>query len=113
MKRSTFIASLFAAPLLIKELIAAKPIDPRFVMGDYQPFKVHRREGLGLYEPVSNDSWIEFSVPMTRMNWEMQVTSDGNGFYKKFNFGKLPEFYNDHFRRTRKNGLIKLGKARR
>lgn len=42
MKRSTFLASLLAIPLAIKELCAEKAINTRSAIGRHNPFKVHR-----------------------------------------------------------------------
>ena len=96
MNRRDFIGALALAPLLVKEAIAVQ--NKRF-------------PGPGW---LQGESWIEFEVPMTKMNWEMQVTDIGDHTMKIYNKGVLPEFYNDQFRRSRrKNGLIKLGKASR
>jgi hypothetical protein len=91
MKRKTFITSLFISPLLIKEILSAKPIDIS-----------------------KKDAWIEFEVPYTRMNWQMKVTDIDEDTIKIFNNRVLPEFWKDPFGRYRnKKGLIKLRKARR
>lgn len=112
MNRRNFIGALFLAPLLVKEALAVQKKNRLFAVGDYQPFKPHRRLGLGLglYEKL-DPSYLEYEVSMTRMNWKMNVTDLGVNSYEMFGLS-LPEFYNDQFRRSRrKNGLIKLGKA--
>lgn len=113
MKRRNFIGGLLALPfvgkLLAKESgLFAPPVEEVvdclecYSNMDCPPGTVCRTvNGVSRCEPLEKcdcecdpepgrcvpaaDGYIEFCVPMTRMNWEMQVTSDG-WHYKRIKF---------------------------
>lgn len=113
MKRRNFIGGLVALPFVGKllakeaEAIPIPPVDVKYDCGCFSTMDcpsgtvcreispgVSRCEPLGKCDCECNeetgrcvpaDGYIEFSVPMSKMGWEMQVTAEG-WHYKKIKF---------------------------
>lgn len=88
MKRKTFIASLFAIPLIIKELYAANKPDGYI------------------------KSKFPFEFPFLKMNWQMKVTDDLPKITWR-QLGPMKIVKDIPYPYYEKRGLLKLRKARR